>query len=85
MDAKRRWTYLTVDVFKAIEVVGPNQGRPVTLKGERGQDKSHFMAMIYHAFTDTIATSQWLSEWGNRLGNKKIATFSLITKRNGGH
>jgi len=70
-------TYPTADVLKTIEAVGPNQGRPVTLKGERGQGKSHLMAMIYHAFTDNSATSQWLSEWGNRLSNEKIADLPL--------
>lgn len=70
-------TYPTADVLKTIEAVGPNQGRPVTLKGGRGQGKSHLMAMIYHAFTDNAATSQWLSEWGNRLSNEKIADFPL--------
>jgi hypothetical protein len=70
-------TYPTADVLKTIEAVGPNQGRPVTLKGERGQGKSHLMAMIYHAFMDNAATSQWLSEWGNRLSNEKIADLPL--------
>jgi len=70
-------TYPTADVLKTIEAVGPSQGRPVTLKGERGQGKSHLMAMIYHAFMDNAATSQWLSEWGNRLSNEKIADLPL--------
>lgn len=70
-------TYPTADVLKTIEAVGPNQGRPVSLKGERGQGKSHLMGMIYHAFTDNAATSQWLSEWGNRLSNEKIADLPL--------
>lgn len=70
-------TYPTADVLKTIEAVGPNQGRPITLKGERGQGKSHLMAMIYHAFTDNVVTSQWLSEWGDRLSNEKIADIPL--------
>ena len=70
-------TYPTADVLKTIEAVGPDQGRPVTLKGERGQGKSHLMAMIYHAFTDNAATSKWLSEWGDRLSNEKIAGLPL--------
>ena len=70
-------TYPTADVLKTIEAVGPNQGHPVTLKGERGQGKSHLMAMIFHAFTDNVATSQWLSEWGNRLNNDKIVGLPL--------
>jgi len=70
-------TYPTADVLKTIEAVGPDQGRPIILKGERGQGKSHLMAMIYHAFTDNTATSQWLSEWGIRLNNKKIVDLPL--------
>ncbi|MCD4760467.1 DUF499 domain-containing protein [bacterium] len=70
-------TYPTADVLKTIEAVGPNHGRPVILKGERGQGKSHLMAMSYHAFTDNAATLQWLSEWGDRLGNEKIVKFQL--------
>jgi hypothetical protein len=32
-------TYPTADVLKTIEAVGPNQGRPVTLKGENHEDR----------------------------------------------
>lgn len=70
-------TYPSADVLKTIEAVGPSQGRPVTLKGERGQGKSHLMAMIHHAFTDKAATSQWLSGWAERLGNEKIGSIAL--------
>lgn len=70
-------TYPTADVLKTIEAVSPEQGRPVALKGGRGQGKSHLMAIIHHAFTDNESTSQWLSEWGNRLSNEKIATLPL--------
>lgn len=70
-------TYPTADVLKTIEAVSPNQGRPVTLKGGRGQGKSHLMAMIHHALTDNEASSQWLSDWGNRLGNEKISNLPL--------
>ena len=70
-------TYPTADVLKTIEAVGPDQGRPVTLKGGRGQGKSHLMGMIHHAFTDNATTSQWLSEWGHRLSNEKIADLPL--------
>ncbi|MCP4702097.1 MAG: DUF499 domain-containing protein [Gammaproteobacteria bacterium] len=70
-------TYPTEDVLKTIEAAAPAQGRPVTLKGERGQGKSHLMAMLYHAFTDKRATSLWLAEWSKRLGNDKIASLQL--------
>ncbi len=35
-------TYPTHDLLKGIEAVGPNQGRPVVVIGERGLGKSHF-------------------------------------------
>ncbi len=31
-------TYPSHDVLKTIEAAGPNQGRPVILEGERGQE-----------------------------------------------
>jgi len=70
-------TYPTADVLKIIEAVDPAQGRPVTLKGERGQGKSHLLAMLYHAFTDNQTTSKWLAEWSNRLNNGKIANLQI--------
>ncbi|MCP3685981.1 MAG: DUF499 domain-containing protein [bacterium] len=70
-------TYPTADVLKTVEAVSPDQGRPVALKGGRGQGKSHLMAIIHHALTDNAATSQWLTEWGNRLSNEKIAALPL--------
>ena len=48
-------TYPTSDLLKTIEAAGPDQGRPVTLNGERGQGKSHLMAALYHAFKDDLA------------------------------
>ncbi|MCP5086689.1 MAG: hypothetical protein GY952_07810 [Rhodobacteraceae bacterium] len=35
------------------------------------------MAMLHHAFTDNQAATQWLSEWGERLGEQKIAGLRL--------
>ena len=72
-----RITYPTADVLKTIEAVGPDQGRLVTLIGERGLGKSHLMGMLYHTFMDNAATKQWLSEWANRLNNEKIANLPL--------
>jgi len=39
-------TYPTHDLLKGIEAVGPNQGRPVVVIGERGLGKSHLMAAL---------------------------------------
>lgn len=70
-------TYPTTDVLKTLEAAGPDQGRPVTLKGERGQGKSHLMAALYHALSDNAATRQWLDHWSDILGNPKIKGIQL--------
>ena len=72
-----RITYPSHDVLKVLEAAGPTQGRPVTIKGERGQGKSHLMAVLYHAFTDHAATQQWLDHWAHNLGDSKISTIPL--------
>ena len=70
-------TYPTRDVLKTLEAAEPDQGRPITLKGERGQGKSHLMATLYHALSDNFTTKQWLDHWANLLGNEKIKNISL--------
>lgn len=70
-------TYPTADVLKTLEAAGSNQGRPITLKGERGQGKSHLMAALYHAFSDNSATRQWLDHWADLLGNTKLKAIPL--------
>lgn len=70
-------TYPTADVLKTLEAAGPNQGRPVTLKGERGQGKSHLMAALYHAFSDNSATQHWLDHWAGLLENDKLKSIPL--------
>ena len=56
-------TYPTHDLLKGIEAVGPNQGRPVVVIGERGLGKSHLMAALYHAVNDATSTGAWLNSW----------------------
>ncbi len=70
-------TYPTFDVLKTIEAAAPNHGRPVILKGERGQGKSHLMATLYHAMADNESTQQWLNGWAHTLGNPQIASIPL--------
>src|SRR5690348_8570167 len=70
-------TYPTSDVLKSIEAIGPNQGRPLVLIGERGQGKSHLLGVLYHALSDETATQGWLESWAARLGNPKIAALPL--------
>jgi hypothetical protein len=72
-----RITYPSHDVLKTIEAAGPGQGRPITLKGERGQGKSHLMAALYHALTDQAATQHWLKNWSHTLGDVKISQIQL--------
>jgi hypothetical protein len=57
--------------------VGPEQGRPLVLIGERGQRKSHLMAVLFHALTDVQVTQAWLQTWGERLGDAKVSTLPL--------
>ncbi len=70
-------TYPTTDVLKTLEAAAPHQGRPVTLKGGRGQGKSHLMAVLYHALSDNAATQQWLDHWASHTGNAKISSIQL--------
>mgnify|MGYP003966723775 CR=1 FL=1 len=72
-----RITYPSYDVLKTIEAAGPAQGRPLTIKGDRGQGKSHLMGVLYHAFNDNIATRQWLENWSEKLSNPKIKDIQL--------
>ncbi|MPZ42851.1 MAG: LysR family transcriptional regulator [Betaproteobacteria bacterium] len=69
-------TYPTHDLLKGIEAVGPDQGRPVVVIGERGLGKSHLMAVLYHAVTDPASTSAWLNAWAITLAEPGIGTRS---------
>lgn len=70
-------TYPTLDLLKGIEAVGPSQGRPVVVIGERGLGKSHLMAALYHAVCDPKSTQAWLSDWSGKLGDAKIGAIPL--------
>jgi len=70
-------TYPTHDLLKGIEAVGPNQGRPVVVIGERGLGKSHLMAALYHAVNDATSTGAWLSSWATTLGDPQISKIGL--------
>lgn len=73
-------TYPTHDVLKGIEAVGPSQGRPVVVIGERGLGKSHLLAALHHSVTDVASTAAWLKSWAMTLNEPKIAKIAL---RNG--
>jgi len=70
-------TYPTHDLLKGIEAVGPNQGRPVVVIGERGLGKSHLMAALYHAVNDASSTGAWMKSWANTLSNPLISKIGL--------
>ena len=70
-------TYPTHDLLKGIEAVGPSQGRPVVVIGERGLGKSHLMAAMYHAVNDTTSTGAWLNQWATMLDNPQISKIEL--------
>lgn len=70
-------TYPTHDLLKAIEAVGPHQGRPVVVIGDRGLGKSHLMAALYHAVNDASSTGAWLNSWATTLGDPQIGKISL--------
>ncbi len=70
-------TYPTQDLLKGIEAVGPDQGRPVVVIGERGLGKSHLMAALYHAVNDPVSTAAWLNSWATTLVLPEIAKIRL--------
>lgn len=70
-------TYPTHDILTGIEAVGPTHGRPVVVIGERGLGKSHLMAVLYHAVSDSTATAAWLHEWGMILNEPRIEKIPL--------
>ncbi len=72
-------TYPSGDLLKALEAIGPDQGRPIVLMGDRGQGKSHLMAALYHAVTNPTATKAWLQHWSDRFNNPQISNIELRT------
>ena len=70
-------TYPTHDLLKGIEAVGPDQGRPVVVIGERGTGKSHLMAALFHAVNDPASTRAWLESWATTLNEPTIGKISL--------
>ena len=70
-------TYPTHDLVKAIEAIGPAQGRPIAVIGERGAGKSHLMAALYHAVRDPSATRRWLEGWAKDINAPELANIKL--------
>lgn len=72
-----RITYPTHDLLKGIEAIGPDQGRPVVVIGERGLGKSHLLAALHHAVNDPASTGSWLNEWSTTLNSPAIGSIQL--------
>lgn len=70
-------TYPSIDLLKALEGIEPDQGRPIVFIGERGQGKSHLMAVLYHALTNPADVRRWLQEWATRLHQEKWGSLPL--------
>jgi hypothetical protein len=70
-------TYPSVDLLKTLEAAAPGRSRPVVLLGSRGQGKSHLLAALYHALTDTPAAQRWLRGWSARLNNPDLSTLQF--------
>ncbi len=79
VDAKQflEITYPTHDLLKGIESIGPDQGRPVVVMGERGLGKSHLLAVLYHAVNDLASIGVWLKTWATTLGDNNIGNIPL--------
>jgi hypothetical protein len=70
-------TYPTIDLLKAMEAIGRNEGQPIVLKGERGQGKSHLMAVLHHTLTAPDTAEAWLKDWALRTGKPKIGEIPV--------
>lgn len=72
-----RITYPTHDLLKGLEAVGPGQGRPVVVIGERGLGKSHLLAALHHAVSDPASTRDWLRHWAGVLNEPRLSEVPL--------
>lgn len=70
-------TYPTADVLKALEAIGPNQGHPLVLLGDRGQGKSHLLGMLFHALSSPTPTQDWLNHWAGLLKQPPLASLPM--------
>jgi hypothetical protein len=70
-------TYPTHDILKGIEAIGPDQGRPIVVIGERGAGKSHLLATLYHAARSAEDVSRWLQDWARKLGQPGLASIRM--------
>jgi hypothetical protein len=74
-------TYPTLDVLKALEAIGPGRGRPVVVMGERGQGKSHILAVMHHALRDPTAVEGWLEKWKGDVEQTALGAIKLRSSK----
>lgn len=70
-------TYPTADVLRALEAISPEKAKPVVLIGDRGQGKSHIMAVLHHALQHPSTTRLWLQQWATTLNDPQIGSIIL--------
>lgn len=70
-------SFPTHDLLTGIEAIGPNQGRPAAVIGDRGVAKSHLLAALFHAVNDAASTGAWLNSWSTALGDSTIGKPNL--------
>ena len=68
-------TYPTFDTRKAILSLG--SGRPVVLLGERGQGKSHILAVLHHAVQSPDKVENWSKTWSDKIDDNKFNMLNL--------
>ena len=73
-------TYPTSDVISAIEATGLEFGQPVVIIGERGQGKSHLLAVLHHVLSSPDVAAEWLVNWGARLDQHALSQIKLRPK-----
>jgi|JI9StandDraft_1071089.scaffolds.fasta_scaffold16173_1 hypothetical protein len=62
-------TYPSIDLLHAIEAILPTKRRPTVLLGERGQGKSHLMAVLYHIIQNPEIGQTWYDTWKDRINH----------------
>jgi hypothetical protein len=72
-----RITYPTLDLLKAIEAAGPQQGRPIVVIDERGLGKSHLLGALHHGASDSASAESWLKAWATTLRKPEIGQIAL--------
>lgn len=68
-------TYPTFDTRKALTSLTAN--KPIVLLGERGQGKSHILAVLHHAVQSPEKVENWAKSWTTKIDDEKFISLSL--------